>query len=86
MGDPAVASYDSWRCADTGDFATVSDPLGQTTTRTYDTVSCLLTQTDPLRRLTWYTYDVATLMTLFHPAVMPRLCRAARSRAARGWA
>jgi YD repeat-containing protein len=39
-------------------LATVTDPLGHTTTRTYDAVSRLVTQTDPLGRLTWYTDDL----------------------------
>jgi YD repeat-containing protein len=55
---PDGASYASCRRADAGDLATTTDPLGHTTTRTYDEVSRLLMQTDPLGRLTWYTYDL----------------------------
>jgi len=39
------------RGLDAGDLATTTDPLGHTTTRTYDTVSRLLMQTDPLARV-----------------------------------
>ena len=45
-------------CArDAGHLAAVTASLGNTTTRTYDAVSRLLTSTDPLGRLIWYTYD-----------------------------
>jgi YD repeat-containing protein len=48
--------FPSARAPDLSDLAT-TDPVGNTTTRTYDRVSRLVTQTDPLGRLTWYTYD-----------------------------
>ena len=72
--------YDSWRCIDAGDLATVTDPLGHTTTRTYDAVSRLVTQTDPLGRLTWYTYDLLNrLSTWWIPSRGSRGSRTTRT-------
>ena len=43
-------TYLTCRCEDAEDLATTTDPLGHTTTRTYDEFSRLATQTDPLGR------------------------------------
>jgi YD repeat-containing protein len=43
----------------TGNLLTVQDPLGHTTTHTYDSRNRLATRTDPLTRTEAFTYDFA---------------------------
>jgi YD repeat-containing protein len=53
---------------DAGHLATIPDPLGSTTTQTYDAASRLLTQTDPLGRTTQFAYDaLSRLITVVDP-------------------
>jgi YD repeat-containing protein len=49
---------------DLAHLATITDPLGRTTTRTYEAVSRLSTQTDPLGRLTWHTDDLLKRLSM----------------------